>query len=149
LEQCNPFFDCDSFAPEWQPFIPELLLFSPFSSLQTTPPSASKEEMTTSINNFSSNYLMASALSKELAEGNNAPYWDETYGQLPVGYGADELQRSQSPDAVGNPGRPPRGVFKNQKDREETAQTRGLGACIRCRMQRIRVSCFHDQEESI
>jgi hypothetical protein len=92
---------------------------------------------------------MAPAPSKELAEGNNAPYWDETYGQLPVGYGANELQRSQSPDAVDNPGRPPRGVFNNQKDREETAQTRGLGACIRCRMQRIRVSCFHDQEESI
>ena len=92
---------------------------------------------------------MTPALSKELAEGNNAPYWDETYGQLPVGYGADELQRSQSPDAVNNSGRPPRGVFKNQKDREETAQTRGLGACIRCRMQRIRVSYFHDQEDSI
>jgi hypothetical protein len=43
----------------------------------------------------------------------------------------------------------PRGVFRNPKDREETAQTRGLGACIRCRMQRIRVSCFHDQEASM
>ncbi|PMD58388.1 uncharacterized protein K444DRAFT_532135 [Hyaloscypha bicolor E] len=71
-------------------------------------------------------------------EGKNVPSWDESYGQLPAGYGADEPQRSQSPHVVDNPGRLPRGVYKNRKDREETAQTRGVGACIRCRMQRIR-----------
>ena len=32
-----------------------------------------------------------------------------------------------------------RGPFKNQVEREQTAQTRRIGSCIRCRMQRIRV----------
>lgn len=39
--------------------------------------------------------------------------------------------------------RPPaarRGPFKDQTDRQKTAQTRRDGSCIRCRMQRIRVS---------
>ncbi|KAI1127716.1 hypothetical protein F5Y10DRAFT_242228 [Nemania abortiva] len=37
--------------------------------------------------------------------------------------------------------RPPparRGPFRNQHDREKTAETRRIGSCIRCRMQRIR-----------
>ena len=33
-----------------------------------------------------------------------------------------------------------RGPFKDQNLREQTAQTRRMGSCIRCRMQRIRVS---------
>jgi hypothetical protein len=33
-----------------------------------------------------------------------------------------------------------RGPFKTQDAREKTAQTRKIGSCIRCRMQRIRVS---------
>ena len=33
-----------------------------------------------------------------------------------------------------------RGPFKNNDDREKTAQTRKMGSCVRCRMQRIRVS---------
>jgi hypothetical protein len=39
-------------------------------------------------------------------------------------------------------GRPParRGPFKSNDDREKTAQTRKIGSCVRCRMQRIRVS---------
>lgn len=44
--------------------------------------------------------------------------------------------------------RPPparRGPFRNQHDREKTAETRRIGSCIRCRMQRIRVSQqFHE-----
>ena len=32
-----------------------------------------------------------------------------------------------------------RGPFRSIQDREETAQTRKLAACVRCRMQRIRV----------
>lgn len=44
--------------------------------------------------------------------------------------------------------RPPparRGPFRNQHDRERTAETRRIGSCIRCRMQRIRVSQqFHE-----
>jgi hypothetical protein len=35
-----------------------------------------------------------------------------------------------------------RGPFKDQNLREQTAQTRKMGSCIRCRMQRIRVSSF-------
>lgn len=33
-----------------------------------------------------------------------------------------------------------RGPFKNNEVREQTAETRRIGSCIRCRMQRIRVS---------
>lgn len=33
-----------------------------------------------------------------------------------------------------------RGPFKNNEVREKTAETRRIGSCIRCRMQRIRVS---------
>lgn len=33
-----------------------------------------------------------------------------------------------------------RGPFKDHEKREKTAQTRRIGSCIRCRMQRIRVS---------
>lgn len=33
-----------------------------------------------------------------------------------------------------------RGPFKNHDQREQTAHTRKIGSCIRCRMQRIRVS---------
>lgn len=42
--------------------------------------------------------------------------------------------------------RPPaarRGPFKDQADRQKTAQTRIDGCCIRCRMQRIRVRLSH------
>jgi len=35
-----------------------------------------------------------------------------------------------------------RGPFKDQDSREKTALTRKMGSCIRCRMQRIRVSPF-------
>jgi hypothetical protein len=35
-----------------------------------------------------------------------------------------------------------RGPFKDPNLREQTAQTRKMGSCIRCRMQRIRVSVF-------
>jgi len=36
-----------------------------------------------------------------------------------------------------------RGPFKDHDQRERTAHTRKIGSCIRCRMQRIRVSCDH------
>ena len=35
-----------------------------------------------------------------------------------------------------------RGPFRNQGDRERTAETRRIGSCIRCRMQRIRVRYY-------
>jgi hypothetical protein len=48
-----------------------------------------------------------------------------------------------------------RGPFKSQRDREKTAQTRKLTACMRCRIQRIRVrfsaqaqfDFFHDAND--
>ncbi|KAI1828494.1 hypothetical protein F4861DRAFT_544725 [Xylaria intraflava] len=45
--------------------------------------------------------------------------------------------------------RPPparRGPFRNQKDRERTAETRRIGSCIRCRMQRIRCETNPDDK---
>ena len=32
-----------------------------------------------------------------------------------------------------------RSAFKNEDDRKRTAETRKIGSCVRCRMQRIRV----------
>lgn len=46
--------------------------------------------------------------------------------------------------------RPPaakRGPFKDQKAREETAATRKNGSCIRCKMQRVRVSITEVQND--
>lgn len=63
----------------------------------------------------------------------------------PYIYGHGMYTPDQYPgyDVVWPPGgRPPsakRGPFKNNVDREKTAQTRRIGSCIRCRMQRIRV----------
>jgi hypothetical protein len=39
-----------------------------------------------------------------------------------------------------------RGPFKDQDSREKTALTRKIGSCIRCRMQRIRVSTQQTQQ---
>lgn len=47
--------------------------------------------------------------------------------------------KSDPSDTIDKAGKLRRGTFKNPKDREQTAQTRLLTACIRCRMQRIRV----------
>ncbi|KAI1157156.1 hypothetical protein F4825DRAFT_467981 [Nemania diffusa] len=49
--------------------------------------------------------------------------------------------QSRELDFVSPNQRPPparRGPFRNQHDRERTAETRRIGSCIRCRMQRIR-----------
>ncbi|KAI1173874.1 hypothetical protein F4777DRAFT_420073 [Nemania sp. FL0916] len=62
-------------------------------------------------------------------------------------YGHAEADRSRAHtqsrelDFVPSNQRPPparRGPFRNQHDRERTAETRRIGSCIRCRMQRIR-----------
>ncbi|KAI1814466.1 hypothetical protein GGS20DRAFT_576820 [Poronia punctata] len=39
-----------------------------------------------------------------------------------------------------------RGPFRNQNDRERTAETRRIGSCIRCRMQRIRCDANPDDK---
>lgn len=43
---------------------------------------------------------------------------------------------------------PCRGPFRNSQERLETGQTRKIGACLRCRMQKVRVSkpSFHNGE---
>lgn len=50
---------------------------------------------------------------------------------------------SRELDIVMSTQRPPaakRGPFRSNDERERTAETRKIGSCIRCRMQRIRVS---------
>jgi hypothetical protein len=81
-----------------------------------------------------------------------APHYDMLHG-----YGDADALMGTSPDAlemqarsnfgvVYNPHqRTPsarRGPFKDHDQREKTAHTRRIGSCIRCRMQRIRVSRF-------
>ena len=53
---------------------------------------------------------------------------------------ADEAGLDVAVQPLPKPPAARRGPFKNQNDRLRTAQTRRDGSCIRCRMQRIRVS---------
>jgi hypothetical protein len=63
-------------------------------------------------------------------------------------------QTSRGPRKARNQDRSPkeknprRGPFRNPQERLETGQTRKIGACLRCRMQRVRVSepSFHYEE---
>ncbi|KAI8623895.1 hypothetical protein F5Y19DRAFT_468238 [Xylariaceae sp. FL1651] len=66
-----------------------------------------------------------------------------------------EVDRARMPgqhrdlDIVHPHQRPPparRGPFRNQHDRERTAETRRIGSCIRCRMQRIRCETNPDDK---
>jgi hypothetical protein len=84
-----------------------------------------------------------------------------TYGgmsaqyDIPHGYGDPDSIMTASPDVLQMQGRSNfgvvynphqrtpsarRGPFKDHEKREKTAHTRRIGSCIRCRMQRIRVS---------
>lgn len=67
-------------------------------------------------------------------------------GQVVVGDGSDHALMyhdsnygAMLPSPMNRPAAR-RGPFKNNDDREKTAQTRKIGSCVRCRMQRIRVS---------
>ncbi|KAI1504438.1 hypothetical protein F5X99DRAFT_40880 [Biscogniauxia marginata] len=54
---------------------------------------------------------------------------------------AQGLSQSRDLDIIQSNQRPPparRGPFRSNDDREKTAETRRIGSCIRCRMQRIR-----------
>lgn len=54
-------------------------------------------------------------------------------------------ESSHELDIVLSSQRPPaakRGPFRSNDERERTAETRKIGSCIRCRMQRIRVSAL-------
>lgn len=59
------------------------------------------------------------------------------FGHVPVMMHEGEVS-AMAPNQKPTPTR--RGPFKDQRTREETAATRKMGSCIRCRMQRIRVS---------
>ncbi|GAW18223.1 hypothetical protein ANO14919_076970 [Xylariales sp. No.14919] len=70
-------------------------------------------------------------------------------------YGHTEVDRapihapSRELDFVPSSQKPPparRGPFRNQHDRERTAETRRIGSCIRCRMQRIRCETNPDDK---
>ncbi|KAI0540779.1 hypothetical protein GGR58DRAFT_511497 [Xylaria digitata] len=57
--------------------------------------------------------------------------------------------QSRELDFVPSSQKPPparRGPFRNQHDREKTAETRRIGSCIRCRMQRIRCETNPDDK---
>jgi hypothetical protein len=66
-------------------------------------------------------------------------------GGMIVGDGSEHTAMYHDPryDAlIANPMNRPaarRGPFKSNDEREKTAQTRKIGSCVRCRMQRIRV----------
>lgn len=77
------------------------------------------------------------------APGSDLPDYNSGVGYLPrVGHGTQSVgQPSRGLDMVQPQQRPPpakRGPFKSNDAREKTAETRRIGSCIRCRMQRIR-----------
>lgn len=53
---------------------------------------------------------------------------------------ANAVAQKQHPTADNQQRNGKRGPFRDQALREQTAQTRRMGSCLRCRMQRIRVS---------
>lgn len=53
---------------------------------------------------------------------------------------ANAVAQKQYPTADNQQRNGKRGPFRDQALREQTAQTRRMGSCLRCRMQRIRVS---------
>lgn len=75
---------------------------------------------------------------------NVVPAYDG-HGHVMVGDGSDQAimyHDARYDVMMANPMNRPaarRGPFKNNDDREKTAQTRKMGSCVRCRMQRIRV----------
>jgi hypothetical protein len=69
--------------------------------------------------------------------------YTSSVGILPPDGDGDHTSRQSNLDIASSHQRPPpakRGPFKNSAERERTAETRKIGSCIRCRMQRIRVS---------
>ena len=90
------------------------------------------------------------SLTRQASYGDMPAQYDmlHTYGQpsslLTGGQEVSEMQARSDFGVVYNPNqRTPsarRGPFKDHEKREKTAHTRRIGSCIRCRMQRIRVS---------
>ncbi|KAH6659977.1 hypothetical protein BKA67DRAFT_546399 [Truncatella angustata] len=70
-------------------------------------------------------------------------------GYPPPNAEAHLTHNSADLDVVSNHQRPPpakRGPFKSTAERERTAETRKIGSCIRCRMQRIRCEINPDDK---
>ncbi|CAK7208170.1 hypothetical protein SBRCBS47491_000001 [Sporothrix bragantina] len=62
------------------------------------------------------------------------------HGEMPVGPYMGDANFDTPAQSLSRPPAARRGPFKDQNDRQKTAQTRKDGSCIRCRMQRIRIS---------
>lgn len=88
----------------------------------------------------------AQVFASSSSEGHEGPRRQYSVTQVHVHTEVDTSRmhtQSRELDFVPPNQRPPparRGPFRNQHDRERTAETRRIGSCIRCRMQRIRVS---------
>ncbi|KAH8675648.1 hypothetical protein BX600DRAFT_179924 [Xylariales sp. PMI_506] len=80
----------------------------------------------------------------------NIPRYSAVIGlSSPDGVGALVPRPSGRLDIVSDNPRPPpakRGPFKSNAEREKTAETRRIGSCIRCRMQRIRCETNPDDK---
>jgi hypothetical protein len=143
--QCRSFFACDDqfSAPPWQSMgfntsvnsveatlppqpIPSMIYprpsydRAPHSTLDTTSTVLSLETYNDLIN-----------LSVPVCKETSQPSWENSKG-LQILLADNDLR--------GTTARSRRRAFKDPKDRAQTAQTRRDNACIRCRMQRIRVS---------
>lgn len=86
-----------------------------------------------------------------VSPGGDSSRYSAAVGFIPLDGSGDGAPAHQPAnlDIVSSHQRPPpakRGPFKSNVERERTAETRKIGSCIRCRMQRIRVSpSFRDE----
>ncbi len=114
---------------------------------------------------LSSNQGYVSQL-QQYSPANNHLISSQSYGPSPLGIPGQPIfastayqgrypQAAERVDGIGQPRgldvvltnqkptQAKRGPFKTNDEREATAETRKIGSCIRCRMQRIRVSTYH------
>ncbi|KAI1112451.1 hypothetical protein F5Y14DRAFT_421710 [Nemania sp. NC0429] len=94
----------------------------------------------------------AQVFTSSSSEGPSGPRRQYSVTQVHVHTEVDASRMHTQPrelDFVPPNQRPPparRGPFRNQHDRERTAETRRIGSCIRCRMQRIRCETNPDDK---
>ncbi|KAI0159467.1 hypothetical protein BJ166DRAFT_333510 [Pestalotiopsis sp. NC0098] len=144
------------------PYIPD------YPTLQPTPtrtqPSTRHEEMTYNVSRTERKYSgrpEAQRIETHVTNLQSHGYDQSVYsnsdvnprGQMSkVGFrpaDGDEAQVGTNLDIVSSHQRAPpskRGPFKNSVERERTAETRKIGSCIRCRMQRIRCEINPDDK---
>jgi hypothetical protein len=102
----------------------------------------------------SMNYLSGSAMGEYQYSSTYKDVGFKDFGDYPSTYGTDEssdlidlstettlgsLESGSSDESCEKSGPTPRRPFQSPYDRQQTAQTRKNTACLRCRMQRIRV----------